>query len=77
MNLDDYPKLKAVGRANLMKVNKSYAIAIQTALPSGEDGPLDIQAVGREDLAKLRKNLEFSISALNAISAEMDALDKA
>ena len=75
MNIDQYLALKAAGRANLMKVNQSYAIGWQTALPTGENGPMELQAIGREDIAKLRSSLEKQLSALDAISAEMDALD--
>jgi hypothetical protein len=76
MNIDQYITLKAAGRANLMKINQSYAIGWQTALPTGENGPVELQAVGRADIAKIRENLDRQLAALDAITAEMDALDK-
>lgn len=76
MNIYDYPKLKATGRANMMKVNQSYAIGIQRMNPDGTNGDFEQAAIGREDVDKFRSALEVQIAALDAITAEMDELDK-
>lgn len=74
MELGDYARLKAAGRANLMKVNASYAIAAQRMKPDGTDDDVEMIAIGRKDVDSMKADLLAKVAVLDAIIKEMDAL---
>lgn len=75
MQLEEYIKMRDKGLAGMVKIANSYAISIQRYEPDGTLSGPELQAIGRENIDRIKADLQKQLDCVNEVESEMDALD--